>query len=69
MYLYVYGTIRSFSVHRYGVIRCVLFLLAGVSVTPFKIIVESIAVIWGLVTPKHNFYVVTKDLSSSIEVV
>lgn len=64
MYLYIYGTIRSFNVRRYGIVRFVLFLLAGVLVTPFKICVETVAVIWGLFTPKHKFFIVQKELAS-----
>jgi hypothetical protein len=38
--------------------------MAGVFVTPFKVVVENIAVIWGLLTPKHKFFVVKKDLNA-----
>jgi len=62
MYMYIYGTCRSFSIHRFGLIKFLGFLLTGVVVTPFKVAIEIIAVVWGLLTPKHKFYVVRKDL-------
>lgn len=62
MFLYIYGTCRSFSVSRVGIFKFVLLLLTGVFVTPFKVVVENIAVIWGLFTPKHKFFVVKKDI-------
>ena len=64
MFLYIYGTCRSFSIARLGVFKFLLLLMAGVFVTPFKVIIENVAVIWGLSTPKHNFFVVKKDVTS-----
>lgn len=61
MFMYIYGTWRSFSIRRFGLIKFLAFLLTGVLVTPFKVIVEIAAVIWGVLTPKHKFYVVKKD--------
>jgi hypothetical protein len=64
MFLYIYGTCRSFSIARLGIFKFLLLLMAGVFVTPFKVVVENIAVIWGLLTPKHKFFVVKKDLNA-----
>ena len=61
MFLYIYGTFRSFSIARVGVFKFTLLLLTGVIVTPFKVLIENIAVVWGLLTPKHKFFVVRKD--------
>ena len=65
MFLYIYGTCRSFNVARLGVFKFLLLLMAGVFVTPFKVFVENVAVLWGLFTPKHKFFVVRKDLNAS----
>lgn len=62
MFLYIYGTCRSFSITRVGVFNFLMLLLTGLFVTPFKVFVETIAVIWGLCTPKHTFFVVKKDI-------
>ncbi|XP_046451309.1 beta-1,4-mannosyltransferase egh-like [Daphnia pulex] len=64
MFLYIYGTCRSFSIARLGIFKFLLLLMAGVFVTPFKVVVENIAVLWGLLTPKHKFFVVKKDLNA-----
>lgn len=63
MFLYIYGTCRSFSIARVGVFKFLLLLMTGVIVTPFKVVVENIAVVWGLFTPKHKFFVVKKDIA------
>lgn len=62
MFLYIYGTFRSFSIARVGILKFILLLLTGVVVTPFKVLIENIAVVWGLFTPKHTFFVVKKDV-------
>ena len=66
MYMYIYGTCRSFSIRRFGLVKFLAFLLTGVAVTPFKIMIEIAAVIWGMLTPKHKFYVVKKDLQQIV---
>ena len=66
MYLYIYGTCRSFCIARVGIFKFILLLLTGVIVTPFKVFAESVAVIWGLLTPKHRFFVIKKDFPQHI---
>lgn len=66
MFMYIYGTYRSFSIRRFGVVKFIALLLAGIVVTPFKIAIEITAVIWGLLTPKHKFFVVQKDLLQTV---
>ena len=40
--------------------NCLMF------VTPFRIVVENIAVVWGIVAEKHKFFVVKKALTTEI---
>ena len=69
MYLYLYGTCRSYSIKRVPLIKLVAYLLMGTLITPFKLAVEICAVVWGLATPKHTFFVVQKDVALQTEVV
>lgn len=62
IFLYFYGTCRSFSVSAVGMSRFAFFIVVGILVTPFKLLIEIIAVVWGIITPKHTFFVVKKDL-------
>jgi len=62
IYLYFYGTVRSFSVSMVGIVRFIMFILMGILVTPFKLLIEIVAVVWGISTPKHTFFVVKKDI-------
>ena len=65
-YMYIYGVCRSFKPARLGYVRFLALLLTGVLVTPFKLVVEIAAVVWGLVTPKHSFFVVDKRIVANI---
>jgi egghead protein (zeste-white 4 protein) len=60
LYLYVIGAIKSFSVSRYGYLKFMCCVVGALCTIPFVIVIENIAVIWGLFGNKHNFYVVQK---------
>ncbi|XP_078042837.1 beta-1,4-mannosyltransferase egh [Augochlora pura] len=62
IYMYIFGVVKSFSLHRFGLARFVLCICGALSTIPFNIIIENIAVIWGLFGKKHKFYVVKKQL-------
>ncbi|XP_076640753.1 beta-1,4-mannosyltransferase egh [Halictus rubicundus] len=62
IYMYIFGVIKSFSLHRFGIIRFVLCICGALSTIPFNLVIENIAVIWGLFGKKHKFYVVNKQL-------
>lgn len=67
MWLYIYGTFRSFSITRVGISKFILLLLTGVVVTPFKVTAENVAVIWGLLAPKHRFFIVKKEVKEVLQ--
>ncbi|XP_076277360.1 beta-1,4-mannosyltransferase egh isoform X1 [Lasioglossum baleicum] len=62
IYMYIFGVVKSFSLHRFGIIRFVLCICGALSTIPFNLVIENIAVIWGLFGKKHKFYVVNKQL-------
>ena len=62
IYMYVFGVIKSFSLHRMGVARLFIFIVGALLTIPFNIIIENIAVIWGLFGNKYHFYVVNKEV-------
>ena len=66
IYMYVYGTLRSFNVRRVGAFKVLMYVLMGIVITPVKILIEILAVMWGLVTPKHKFFVVKKGLTDKV---
>lgn len=62
MYLYIFGVVKSFNIKKIG-IRRYAFLIAGALLTiPFNVIIEITAVIWGIFSQKHKFYVVQKQI-------
>ena len=65
-YMYIYGVFRSFSIRRVGIFKFLLLILSCIFVTPFRIVVENIAVVWGIVAEKHKFFVVKKALTTEI---
>lgn len=60
LYLYIIGAVKSFSVTRYGYIKFTFCVIGALCTIPFVIIIENIAVIWGLFGNKHSFYIVQK---------
>ncbi|XP_076636590.1 beta-1,4-mannosyltransferase egh isoform X4 [Colletes latitarsis] len=61
IYMYVFGVFKSFSLYRFGIPRFILCICGAVSTIPFNVIIENVAVIWGLFGKKHKFYVVNKE--------
>ncbi|CAK9796510.1 Beta-1,4-mannosyltransferase egh [Anthophora plagiata] len=61
-YMYVFGVVKSFSLYRFGIARFILCICGALSTIPFNLIIENVAVIWGLFGRKHKFYVVNKEL-------
>lgn len=68
LYMYVFGVIKSFSLYRFGIIKCSLCIIGALCTIPMNIIIENVAVVWGLFGKKHKFYVVNKELKSIIKV-
>jgi egghead protein (zeste-white 4 protein) len=62
IYLYIFGAAKSFSIQRMGIIKYLMILVGALMSIPFNIVIENIAVIWGLIANKHNFYVVDKNV-------
>lgn len=62
IYMYIFGVIKSFSLRRLGVIPYLLCIFGAVATIPINIIVENIAVIWGIFGKKNQFYVVKKQI-------
>lgn len=68
IYMYVFGVIKSFTIYRFGVFRFILCLIGAMCVMPFNVVIENVAVIWGMFGKKHKFYVVDKKISPSFTV-
>lgn len=60
----LYGTFRSYtySANHVGIGKLLLLSILGFAVQPFKYILEIIAILWGLMTPKNDFVVVDKNV-------
>lgn len=68
VYMYVFGVIKSFSLYRFGLIKFFACVLGAVCTIPVNVVIENAAVVWGLLSKKHKFYVVQKDISSLVTV-
>lgn len=68
IYMYVFGVLKSFSLYRFGLAKFVLCAVGAVCTIPVNIIIENVAVVWGLFGKKHKFYVVQKDVQKMITV-
>ncbi|XP_075235092.1 beta-1,4-mannosyltransferase egh isoform X1 [Lycorma delicatula] len=68
IYMYVFGVVKSFSLYRFGMFRFVLCICGALCTIPINVLIENVAVIWGLFGNKHKFYVVNKDLRPLVTV-
>lgn len=66
IYMYVFGVVKSFTVYRFGLFRFLLCICGAILTMPFNLLIENIAVIWGVVGKKHKFYIVNKDIGPAI---
>lgn len=62
VYMYVFGVMKSFSLYRFGWLRSVVCIIGALCTIPINLIIENTAVIWGIMTNKHKFYVVQKEI-------
>lgn len=66
--MFVFGVIKSFTVYRFGLARFLLCVIGAVLVIPFNLVIENIAVIWGIFGKKHKFYIVNKNTLPGITI-
>lgn len=57
----IYGTIRSYKITEVGVGKFLLVTFLGLAVKPIAIVLEVIAILWGIFTPINGFVVVDKN--------
>lgn len=67
IYMYVFGVVKSFSLYRFGMLRFLLCIFGALSTIPFNLIIENVAVVWGVFGKKHQFYVVNKNTQHKVE--
>lgn len=63
VYMYIFGVMKSFSLYRFGFVKSVVCIVGALCTIPYNLIIENTAVVWGLMTNKHKFYVVQKEIS------
>jgi len=62
LYLYIYGVIMSFSIKKIGIFKFILYIIGAIASTPLKLVIENLAVVYGLLTNRYRFYIVKKEL-------
>ncbi|XP_013402914.1 beta-1,4-mannosyltransferase egh [Lingula anatina] len=67
IFLYIFGSLKSFSYARLGYFRYICLLLSPLLLIPFFVIIENIAVIMAAVTNQGSFHIVEKDVSKSMK--
>ncbi|XP_046643232.1 beta-1,4-mannosyltransferase egh-like isoform X2 [Daphnia pulicaria] len=67
IYMNLYGTFRSYtySAKHVGIGKLLLLFILGFVLQPFKYILEIIAILWGLMTPKNGFAIVDKNVEQN----
>lgn len=59
LYLYAFGAVKSLG-HR-APVKALVAALGSLATVPVNLVVENVAVVWGIVSAKHAFYVVQKE--------
>ncbi|XP_052867365.1 beta-1,4-mannosyltransferase egh-like [Anopheles cruzii] len=67
-YMYLFGVIKSFPLHRFGVLKSVACLCGALCIIPVNVLIETGAVILGLLGTKNKFYVVQKEVARRVTV-
>ena len=65
VYMYIFGAFKSLSLYGYGFFKTLLAVFGVLFTIPLNMITENIAIVWGLLTNKHKFYVVNKKVPKS----
>ncbi|KAK4886469.1 hypothetical protein RN001_002740 [Aquatica leii] len=68
IYMYIFGVVKSFTIYRFGLLRFLLCICGALLTIPINIVIENIAVIWGIIGEKHKFYIVNKNIRPPITV-
>ncbi|RVE45088.1 hypothetical protein evm_010276 [Chilo suppressalis] len=68
IYMYIFGVVKSFPMHRFGPLKFCLFIAGALATIPFNVVIENIAVIWGVLGKKHKFYIVNKEVKIPVTV-
>jgi len=66
--MYIFGVVKSFSLYRFGALRFLVCMVGVLLIIPLTLVIENVAVIWGLFGRKHKFYIVNKELPPAITV-
>lgn len=67
VYMYIFGVLKSFSLYRFGVLKSIICIIGALGTIPVNLVIENIAVIWGMLSNKHRFYVVQKEIVTTSE--
>jgi egghead protein (zeste-white 4 protein) len=67
VYMYIFGVLKSFSLYRFGVLKSIICIIGALGTIPVNLVIENVAVIWGMLSNKHRFYVVQKEVITSTE--
>lgn len=68
IYMYIFGVVKSFTIYRFGLLRFVTCICGSLLTMPINIVIENIAVIWGVLGKKHKFYIVNKNVRPPVTV-
>lgn len=60
IYTFIFGVLKSFPFRQFGIIKFLACIVASVCIIPLNVILENVAIIWGLTTSRNRFYVVKK---------
>lgn len=65
LYSHIFGVIKSFPLKRLGFVKSMLCFAGVLCIAPVNLVIQTVVVVWGLLTNKHTFYVLQKTNPSS----
>lgn len=69
LYMYIFGVIKSFSLNDRGVAECAVCVVGALCTIPINLVMENVAVIWGILGKKNMFHVVQKNVATTVAIV
>lgn len=65
-YMYIFGVLKTFNLRETKIYMMLVYVIGAIVTLTFNIVIENIAVVWGVLSQKHQFYIVDKNVNTKI---
>ncbi|XP_046579452.1 beta-1,4-mannosyltransferase egh-like [Haliotis rubra] len=69
LFLFILGAIKSFSIRRHGVLKCIVLCVLTIFIAPLTMVLESMGVVLAAISRRsYEFHIVRKDLETVLTI-